>query len=65
MKQSIPSPSKMYKIKIIGSRCELIAPDQTKQKFSEIYELIRYVKNHKIKIENKNELPQFYADMLK
>ena len=65
MMQAISSPSKMYKIKIIGSRCELIAPDQTKQKFSEIYELVRYVKNHKIKIENKNELPQFYADMLK
>ena len=55
----------MHKIKIIGSRCELIAPDQTKLKFIEIYELIRYAKNHKIKIENKNELPQFYAEMLK
>ncbi len=55
----------MYKIKIIGSRCELIAPDQTKQKFIEIYELVRYAKLHKIKIENKHELPQFYAEMLK
>jgi hypothetical protein len=55
----------MYKIKIIGSRCELIAPDHTKQKFSELYELIRYAKNHKITIDNKNELPQFYAEMLK
>ena len=55
----------MYKIKIIGSRCELIAPDKTTQKFSELYELVRYAKNHQIKIENKDELPQFYAEMLK
>lgn len=55
----------MHKVKIIGSRCELIAPDQKKQKFKELNELVRYANNHNVLISNKNELPQFYADMLK
>lgn len=55
----------MHTIKIIGSRCELIAPDQKKLKFNEVYELVRYANNHNVLISNKNELPQFYADMLK
>lgn len=55
----------MHKVKTIGSRCELIAPDQTKLKFNEVYELVRYANNHNVLISNKSELPQFYQDLLK
>lgn len=54
----------MHKIKIIGSKCELIAPDQSKQKFSDLYDLVFYCRNHKIKISNPGELPDSFQELL-
>lgn len=54
----------MHKIKIIGAKCELTTPENKQIKFSDLYDLVFFVKGHKLKISNPEILPDSFRELM-
>lgn len=54
----------MHRIKIIGAKCEIITPEKKQIRFDDLYNMVFYIKKHKLEIENLEVLPDSFRQII-
>jgi hypothetical protein len=54
----------MHTIKVVGCNAELINTEGLSTKFTDLHQLIKHIKERNIKVENPQELPDYFRKKL-